>query len=607
MKRKIFTLTFALLASLSLWATGGSCGANVTWEHDQTSNTLTITGSGRMYDYPTGFAPWYAYHNSIRTVTIGYGITHIGAGSFYNFLDLVNVNITGSPIASTLVSIGSSAFSNCPDLTSITIPSSVKFIGELAFAHCPSFTTLRCYQTTFPPVIVGTPFYNSSNISLYAPNKEVFAYGQWLNISFRSRNNFSVLASGNCGENITWTLSSGLLTISGTGAIPDYSDPYATTTAPWYEYYVNINAVLIEDGITTIGSCAFAGLTLMTAVSIPNTVTQINYGAFKNSALSSVTIPRNVTLINNYAFQGCTGLEQVTILSPTLNSSENHTSMFSGCTNLKTVKCHAINPPYIGQGLTSWFYNVPNTAILYVLQGSIQAYNDYIIQTRHREDKDDPWEYTDHYVYQDAFAEIRPLTKTVTIGATGWATFSTDVPLDLENMTASTGTAGAYYAYNAAGSTVNLRSTTDIVPAGEGLMLKGSNGATITIPVATSGTSIEGNKLVGSPTGEIIKFTTPNYVSFYLLANNGGTAQFENISSYVYSNLFLFIPEERAYLDLSGASMAPNALGIDLGENNATKLEALAETDKAVKFIENGQLYILRDGITYDTMGRIVR
>lgn len=606
MKRKIFTLTFALLASLSLWATGGSCGANVTW--DLTDNTLTITGSGRMYDYATGSAPWYAYHSSIRTVSIGYGITHIGAGSFYNFLDLVNVNIAGSPIASTLVSIGSFAFDNCPDLNSMDIPSSVKFIGGFAFDHCPNFTTLRCYQTTFPPVIVGNPFSNSSNISLYAPNKWVFTYGQWQDISFGSRNNFPVTASGNCGENITWTLNTfGLLTISGTGAIPDYSDPYVTTTAPWYEYKVNISAVLIEDGITTIGSCAFAGLTQMTAVSIPNTVTQINYGAFQNSALLSVTIPASVTLLYNYVFSGCTNLRQVTILSPTLNSSENHTSMFSGCTNLKTVKCHAINPPYIGQGVTSWFYNVPNTAIIYVLQGSIQAYNDFIIQTRYREDKDDPWEYTDHYVYQDAFAEIRPLTKTVTIGATGWATFSTDVPLDLENMTASTGTAGAYYAYNAAGSTVNLRSTTDIVPAGEGLMLKGSNGATITIPVATSGTSIEGNKLVGSPTGEIIKFTTPNYVSFYLLANNGGTAQFENISSYVYSNSFLFIPEERAYLDLSGASMAPNALGIDLGENNATQLEALAENENVVKFFQNGQLYILRDGITYDTMGRIVR
>jgi hypothetical protein len=37
--------------------------------------------------------------------------------------------------------------------------------------------------------------------------------------------------SGTCGENLTWTLSDGTLTVSGTGEMTNYSDP---STAPWY-------------------------------------------------------------------------------------------------------------------------------------------------------------------------------------------------------------------------------------------------------------------------------------------------------------------------------------------------------------------------------------
>ena len=610
MKRKIFTLTFALLASLSLWATGGSCGANATW--DLTGNTLTISGSGAMDDYYSGGAPWYSSHNSIRTVAIDAEITHIGQHAFYQFLDLVNVSF-GGPTGSKLASVGNSAFSGCPDLTSIEIPSSVKYIGDYVFQNCTSLVTLVLYPT-IPPTITNNTFNTASNINLYALDKSQYhGYGRWLSYSFKSYNNMTTIASGTCGTNLSWTLNSrGLLTISGTGAMTDYQQQPSNTPAPWYDdYHSNVNYVSIEDGVTSIGACAFKGCSVY-SVSISNSVTTIGPNAFQGcTGLSSITIPRSVTLINNYAFQGCTNLEHATILSTHLNElgeGVSKVAVFGGCTNLKYLKCHAVTPPNTGTpGATNWFYNVPNTAILYVLQDCIQAYDDYYIQTRHRDDKDDPWEYTNHYIYHDAFAEIRPLTETATIGTTGWATFSADVPLDLSGMTASTGTPEAYYAYNAAGSTVNLRSTEDIVPADEGLILKGSYGAIITIPVAASGTAISGNKLVGCPTGVNVGLLTTDYNYFYVLAATNNVAVFENISNYVNSNAILYIPEGRAYLNLAGMSLAPGALGIVFEEDNATKLEALAETDKAVKFIENGQLLILRDGVTYDAMGRVVR
>lgn len=62
-------------------------------------------------------------------------------------------------------------------------------------------------------------------------------------------------ATGQCGDNLTWTLSGNTLTISGTGPMYDYSEE---TPAPWASLIpTTLNKVVIEEGVTTIGSYAF--------------------------------------------------------------------------------------------------------------------------------------------------------------------------------------------------------------------------------------------------------------------------------------------------------------------------------------------------------------
>ena len=58
----------------------------------------------------------------------------------------------------------------------------------------------------------------------------------------------TIVASGTCGDNLTWTLDdNSTLTISGTGKMYDYSE------APWYTYSSSITTAIIEDGVTSIG------------------------------------------------------------------------------------------------------------------------------------------------------------------------------------------------------------------------------------------------------------------------------------------------------------------------------------------------------------------
>ena len=115
--------------------------------------------------------------------------------------------------------------------------------------------------------------------------------------------------SGTCGDNLTWTLSSGTLTISGTGPMTDFNffphTPLRPNT-PWYYYLSSIKTVIIEDGVTSIGYLAFEDCTGLTSITIPNSVTSIGYRAFYYcTGLTSVTIPSSVTSIGYDAFDGC--------------------------------------------------------------------------------------------------------------------------------------------------------------------------------------------------------------------------------------------------------------------------------------------------------------
>jgi len=203
---------------------------------------------------------------------------------------------------------------------------------------------------------------------------------------------------GTCGDNLTWTFDSrtGTLTIRGTGKMTDYNH---YSSAPWYSsvrYY--FKQIVIENGVTSIGTRAFHYCDSLMSVFIPSSVTSIGVEPFfycfnftsievetgnpafvsENGILfnkdkttliycpdkksGSYTIPDGVLNINDYAFSWCTGLTSVTIPAG-VTSIGNHA--FFGCIGLSSISI-GNNVTSIGQfafgychGLASIF--IPNS------------------------------------------------------------------------------------------------------------------------------------------------------------------------------------------------------------------------------------------------------
>lgn len=89
-----------------------------------------------------------------------------------------------------------------------------------------------------------------------------------------------IVASGVCGEDVSWTLDSeGTLTISGTGEMHGYY-VNGEFIRPWEEQLQTIRRIEIQNGITTIGSCDFAKCVNLVSVTVPSSVTEIRYAAF---------------------------------------------------------------------------------------------------------------------------------------------------------------------------------------------------------------------------------------------------------------------------------------------------------------------------------------
>lgn len=141
--------------------------------------------------------------------------------------------------------------------------------------------------------------------------------------------------SGDFGTNLHWSFADGTLTISGTGAIPDYTLDYGSEGAepPWAKKVVE--RVVIEDGVTRVGKNAFS-YSDCKSVTLPSSVGEIRDEAFRQcDALKEVSLSEGLWGIGAYAFAECGRLEKLS-LPNSLSTLDAYA--FSTCAALKEVR-----------------------------------------------------------------------------------------------------------------------------------------------------------------------------------------------------------------------------------------------------------------------------
>ena len=305
----------------------GSCGDNAAWEL-YSDGTLNITGSGALYNAKLASdIAWYANRNLIRVVNIDAGITNLPDFVFSGCTYLEAVNFAEG---SKLATIGGSAFRGCTALTELTLPDGMQTIYGNAFRDCSALASV--YLPDSISYMSGSAFSSCSKVVLsVGANSYAKDFAVNNGIKYVERQ-VGVIASGSCGANAKWEVSSdGILNITGSGAL---TSPKVASGIAWYDYRSMIRVVNIDAGITNLPDFAFFGCTALETVNFTenSSLTTIGGSALRGcTALTELTLPDGVQTIYGNAIRDCSALTSVYLPD---SISYMSASVFSGCANV---------------------------------------------------------------------------------------------------------------------------------------------------------------------------------------------------------------------------------------------------------------------------------
>ena len=198
-----------------------------------------------------------------------------------------------------------------PALTWPAVPDAAKYEVYRAASEDGDFAQLAAVTSnsyTNSAVLTDGAAY-SYKVRALDSDGEAGPFSDVVSVTYTARS--ALVASGKCGDSASWKLDAdGVLTITGTGPMADYGQHASDNCAPWRTYANDIKKVVVQKGVTAIGSYAFASLERVTSVTIPEGVTSIGSSAFENcglmayGGLGAVTLPEGLTTIGSSAFSG---------------------------------------------------------------------------------------------------------------------------------------------------------------------------------------------------------------------------------------------------------------------------------------------------------------
>ncbi len=270
----------------------------------------TVTHNNVTYKVTGIYQSAFSQCEELTKVTIGNSIKEIQLNAFSGCTGLTEVYFGNS-----LETIDYEAFCGCESLMAVELPNSVTTLGYGVFSLCHNLKSVKL--STSLTRIPETTFWACTSLKSINLHE---------GITFIGRHAF-----GNC-KGLTSVTIPESVTVMKSDAFYNCT---SLTTLNWNPIHCNGSDGYYADPIDGLPEC-------IEVVNFGEHVQSIPYGFLSGSRVKSVVIPNSVTHLGYDAFNDCQYLEHITIGESLKVSSDDF--FFAGCGNIKSLTWNAINP-----------------------------------------------------------------------------------------------------------------------------------------------------------------------------------------------------------------------------------------------------------------------
>ncbi len=290
--------------------------------------TLTVRGSGCMEDYEFLNAPWDLAGNSfsVEKLVVEEGVSYLSKYAFSACCNLSEVELPSTlrrigaycfadcgalrtlTLPKGLLAVEESAFSGC-GLVELKLPEGLAEIGECAFTNCIDLLTAEVPESLL--TVGDDAFLGCGELTVELPRGA--ACEGWFKDAGITVKNVGAATGELSWSGEDWKLEKGVLSLSMTGSMPDYS-PVGAYSAPWLPMSPVIERVELTDGVTSVGDYSFWACPALKSVYLPEGIERIGDYAFGAcGALEKLELPSTLKTVGYGSFSYCTSLTSLTL------------------------------------------------------------------------------------------------------------------------------------------------------------------------------------------------------------------------------------------------------------------------------------------------------